>query len=210
MADPLGQATGVLPSQGWNEFECILPPPPENLGTEAVQLAEATFLNFVVCLQVVPAGPLKKSPVQGRAPGSGKPAASDGRHASRIDEQRQAPGSRQASNQEVQPPTIPRIGWHVGVSEHPLDIPVGNVAARFLENLPPSCHDTLVASMISPGSGAGRPVMTVSVEDPSAAFAPLASPPKAKPNRRRKAHTNSGLVKRKAGVEGTVASQAPA
>jgi hypothetical protein len=155
----------------WDERHSIRAPSAEHLGTQAVQLAEAAFLDFVISKQVVTNSSIQEGAILGRAAGPGKACSSDWAKASRINEQGKPACNGQTGHQEIQAPSVPRVDGDVCVAQHPLHVSLWHVAPGFLEHLSPGSDDTLMPGTVSPRSAAGSSVVAVWVNRSPAPFA---------------------------------------
>ena len=100
-----------------------------------------------------------------------EPVPSDRGHARRVHEQRQAAEDGKTKNEQVEPPAVGGIDCHVGIAEVSLDVPGGDRAAGFLEDLPPGAHQSPVPSVDATSLSASRPVVPVRVDGTPAPFA---------------------------------------
>ena len=169
-AHTLRQPPASLMQKLWDERHSIRAPSAEHLGTQAVQLAEAAFLDFVVSKQVVTNSSIQECAILGRAAGPAKACSSDWAKASGIHEQGKPACNGQTGHQEIQAPSVPRVDGDVCVTQHPPHVPVWHVAPGFLEHLSPGSDDTLMPGIVSPRSAAGSSVVAVWVDRSPAPF----------------------------------------
>jgi hypothetical protein len=203
-AHTLRQPPASLMQKLWDERHSIRAPSAEHLGTQAVQLAEAAFLDFVVSKQVVTNSSIQECAILGRAAGPGKACSSDWAKA----------GSPRATDR----PVTKRSRRRASLGS------TGTCVSRSIRSTflfgtwPPASWNTCLQAAtthlcraqcrpVRPQAVLWWPCGSIALPHPSQCSL---APPVAKPSRRRRAQRNSGLLKRSASVEGMVASQAPA
>ena len=173
VTDPLGQAPGTLPSQGGNELNGIRTPSTKHFHSEAQELAQPALFDLRVIGLVLSVGPSYRRTVPPSGAGAGNSRARDRGDARGVTEQWQPAMNRKTRHHQIKTPCIGRRNGDVGIPQHPLDVPVRDLAPGLLKHLAPSGHNGAMPGACARSSGAGRTMVTVSVNLAAATFAPF-------------------------------------